>query len=134
MLRTTIDLVLTCWVWLLSALGLLKKPRFVARLSEHHPAPEEIRTNELIIVQSGPHLKWACFICPCGCGEKIALSLAPNRRPRWTVSIDWQKRPTISPSVWQRAGCFSHFWLRKGEVDWCPGTGEPVDAEAMLEG
>ena len=118
---------LKAWlVWLFTALGLVEaRPRFVARVSDQHPAPGDLAERDLVIVQSGAHLKWACFICPCGCGEKIALSLTPQRRPRWTVSVDARQRPTVSPSVWLHAGCYSHFWVRRGEIEWCPGSGQP---------
>jgi hypothetical protein len=111
-------------IWLLTALGLAAKPRFIARMSDHHPSLEELGERDLVVVQSGPHVKWACLICPCGCGDKIALSLAPQRRPRWTVTLDRRKRPTVSPSVWQRGGCYSHFWIKNGEVEWCIGSGQ----------
>lgn len=114
-------------IWLLSALGLITKPRFVARYAERNPAQDAIAESDLVIVQSGGYRKWACFRCPCGCGDKISLSLAANRRPSWRVSADWLGRPTIEPSVWQRAGCYSHFWVRRGQVEWCPGTGQPYN-------
>jgi hypothetical protein len=126
---TAIFHLLKGWLlWLLSALGLISRPRFVGRVSEHHPSVDELTERDLVIVQSGPHLKWACFICPCGCGDKIALSLAPERRPRWTVTLDGRCRPTVYPSVWQHAGCYSHFWIRAGDVEWCRGTGQPPSA------
>ena len=114
-------------VWVLSLLGLIAKPRFVARYSDRNPAPVEITESDLVIVQSGGYRKWACLRCPCGCGDKISLSLAANRRPSWRVSADWLGRPTIEPSVWQQAGCYSHFWVRHGQVEWCPGTGRRDD-------
>lgn len=109
----------------LSALGIIAKPRFLARYSETNPAKDRLSESDLVIVRSGDFLKWAVFRCPCGCGEKLSLSLASNRRPSWRVTMDWLSRPTVSPSVWQRGGCHSHFWLRRGNVEWCPGTGEP---------
>jgi hypothetical protein len=122
--------VLKVWLlWLLAALGFVVKPRFLARTSETNPAKTELSESDFVVVRSGDFLKWACFRCPCGCGEKISLSLAANRRPSWRVSTDWFGRPTVAPSVWQRAGCYSHFWIRNGRVDWCPGTGEPYGGD-----
>jgi hypothetical protein len=57
--------------------------------------------------------------CPCGCGETIELMLLPEAKPRWTLSRDGRGRPTLSPSVWRKTGCRSHFWLREGRVFWC---------------
>jgi hypothetical protein len=59
------------------------------------------------------------FRCPCGCGEVIELLVIAEAEPRWDVSTDVKGRPSLSPSVWRRTGCCSHFWLRAGRVYWC---------------
>lgn len=51
------------------------------------------------------------------------LSLSKSTRPRWSVTIDRLGRPTLQPSVRQVAGCYSHFWVRRGAVEWCGDTG-----------
>lgn len=130
-MKPLIAYVLSWIAWLLTALGLAAKPRFRARWSESTPNTKQLSEDDFVIVQSGEHLKWACFRCPCGCGEKISLSLANNRRPSWRVATDWTARPTVHPSVWQTAGCYSHFWIRKGEIEWCPGTGKPYRGEGL---
>ena len=131
MQRFVIDFVLRWIAWLLSGLGLAAKPRFRARVAETTPNIGQLADDDFVIVQSGDYLKWACFRCPCGCGEKISLSLATNRRPSWRITTDWLARPTVYPSVWQRAGCYGHFWIRKGAVDWCPGTGTPYHDDGL---
>lgn len=118
---TALRLFLT---WLLAWLGLIKKPDFVVRYSAVHPSQDEIGPGEMVIVRSGAYTKWACIRCPCGCGEKISLSLDQNRRPRWNVSVDFLSRPTVSPSVHQLAGCRAHFWIKEGQVDWTPDSGK----------
>lgn len=110
---------------LLSGLGIIAKPRFLVRYSETNPAKDTLAEPDFVIVRSGDFPKWAVFRCPCGCGDKLSLSLVSNRRPSWRVTADCLGRPTVSPSVWQRGGCHSHFWLRRGNVEWCPATGEP---------
>src|SRR5271156_4562751 len=102
--------ILLLLVWL----GLVERPRFIARYAQSHPSISELSDTDFVIVRSGNFTKWACFRCPCGCGEKIALSLATNRRPAWKVTTDRLRRPTVEPSIWQRAGCHSHFWIKKG--------------------
>lgn len=57
--------------------------------------------------------------CPCGCGHAIELLVIPEAKPRWDVSVDKMERPSLSPSVWLRTGCHSHFWLRSGRIRWC---------------
>jgi hypothetical protein len=106
--------ILLFLVWI----GLIKKPRYLARYAEQHPSVSELANDDFVVVQSGGFTKWACFKCPCGCGQKIALSLEKDRRPSWSVVIDWLQRPTVAPSVHQLAGCLSHFWIRRGNVEW----------------
>lgn len=91
-------------------------------------APEDsgIDKGQLIVVSWEGHAKWALLKCPCGCGDTIRLSLAGERRPRWEVSIDEPDVPTVFPSVRQTAGCFSHFWLERGQVRWCRDSGAPM--------
>jgi Family of unknown function (DUF6527) len=125
--------MLRWFIPVLAWLGLIEKPRFIARYSESHPKLSELSDTDLVIVRSGSFTKWACFRCPCGCGDKIALSLATDRRPSWKVVLDRLRRPTVTPSVWQKAGCYSHFWIKKGAVDWCLGTGRPsIGADLSL--
>jgi hypothetical protein len=116
--------------WLLLVLvwlGVIAKPRFLARYAESHPTVSQLSNDDFVIVRFGNFTKWACFKCPCGCGDKIALSLAADRKPSWRVALDWFKRPTVSPSIWQRDRCYAHFWIRRGAVEWCPGSGQHVD-------
>ena len=58
--------------------------------------------------------------CPCGCGRKIELLLIEEAAPRWNLGLDEKGRPSLTPSIWLRDGCESHFWLRYGRVHWCP--------------
>lgn len=115
--------------YILSWLGLIERPRFHARFSKRHPSVMDLSESDFVIVRSGRFTKWACFRCPCGCGDKVALSLSATRRPAWRVSVDWLMRPTVKPSVWQQDRCFSHFWVTGGGVDWCQDSGRrPLSA------
>lgn len=58
------------------------------------------------------------FLCPCGCGDKIYLPLDGPEEQRWSLKME-RGRPTITPSIKQRGGCESHFFLTAGEVVWC---------------
>ncbi|WP_425525696.1 DUF6527 family protein [Xanthomonas campestris] len=57
------------------------------------------------------------MMCPCGCGEVIELSLSPESRNFWKLAVE-AGRPTLHPSVWRKTGCGSHFWVRRGRVQW----------------
>lgn len=99
-------------------LGLIQKPDFIATIVSEHPAPEQIKSGEIIIVNDAGYLKWACFQCPT-CGETILLSLNQTRRPRWQVTLDWFNRPTLHPSIRQTDGQKCHFWIKQGKVRSC---------------
>ncbi|MGO9818139.1 MAG: DUF6527 family protein [Acidocella sp.] len=83
------------------------------------PLDSEVPDGELVVVENGGLQKWACLKCPGGCGQKIALSLNPERRPRWRVWSDWFGRPSVEPSVHQKNACRCHFWIRRGQIKWC---------------
>lgn len=110
---------------LLVACRVVPRPEVVGEIVGDFPAPTDLRPGTMQVVVDGGRAKWACTPCPCGCGERLQLSLNPTRRPRWTVTLDWLGRPTVHPSVCQRSGCLSHFWVRAGRIDWCSDTGFP---------
>lgn len=110
--------------YLLILLHVIKRPDLVGRVVAQHPAIEDLVAGVLIVVEDGAIQKWVCFRCPCGCGEKIMLSLAAQRRPHWTVTLDWLGRPTLSPSVRQVTQCRSHYWVKRGKLEWCADSGQ----------
>jgi Family of unknown function (DUF6527) len=95
----------------------------VATISEEHPNQGSLPPSVLHVVGGKNYQKWAYLNCPCNCGALIMLSLAAARRPHWQVAIDWLDRPTVKPSVWQTEGCYSHFWIKQGRVEWVKDTG-----------
>jgi hypothetical protein len=108
---------------LLVRVGLVQRPELVTRVMDRHPMPEELPPGHMVVVEDGGRQKWACFRCPGGCGEKLQLSLNPTRRPRWAVSFDWLRRPSLNPSVHQQNACRCHFWLKQGGIEWCADSG-----------
>ncbi len=52
------------------------------------------------------------FICPCGCGDLVILSMLEDTSPCWKV-ID---KNTIRPSINRIVGCRSHFEITNGIV------------------
>ncbi len=59
------------------------------------------------------------LLCPCGCGEALHMSLHDDSRPRWRIRDHRDGTVTLFPSVWRTVGCRSHFFLRRGRVEWC---------------
>jgi len=128
---TYVAMLIRFWLWLLIRLGIAHKPDLSAQLVAANPPRDAVRPGRLLVVGGPGYRKWAYFRCPCGCSEIIMLSLNQSRRPRWTVTLDNRGRPTVDPSVRQTAGCFSHFWIRAGMVEWCADTGKPTLGRAL---
>ena len=101
----------------------IRRPDLVGQVMDRHPNPEELLPGMVVIVKDGVIEKWACLRCPGGCGEKLMLSLNTARRPRWSVKLDWLRRPSVTPSINQLNACHCHFWIRGGEVQWCKDSG-----------
>lgn len=106
---------------------LQRRAAFELRWSKEHPKAATVKTGDLIIVGvEGEYQKWAYFKCPCGCGNQLRLSLSAKDNPCWRVDVTEEGVASIHPSVRQINGCFSHFWLKEGEIDWCHDTGMAI--------
>lgn len=80
--------------------------------------PESALTSrKLVIIGTADKPKWLRFLCPCRCGETLALNLMPSHTPRWTVDLNKDQTITVYPSV-DATQCRSHFWIRHNRVDW----------------
>jgi len=80
--------------------------------------PEKLAAKTVYLIGEREHLWAAAFVCPCGCGEVIQLSLLADSRPSWSMRQDADGNVTLHPSVWRVRGCRSHFFLRRGLVEW----------------
>lgn len=103
---------------------IIQTPSFIAEQVSEHPNPYSIEPSLVYIIGGHQYQKWAVFKCPCGCDEITKLSLAKKRHPRWAVKIDWIGRPSVHPSVRQLDGCYSHYWIKAGDLHWCEDTGK----------
>jgi len=95
---------------------------YVTSLSEGNPSPNMILNKKFVIVGYHNFPKWISFNCPCGCGDLLTLSLMRNIEPNWDLRIDRFNRITLSPSVWKKDGCRSHFFVKKSKVVWVKGN------------
>lgn len=101
-------------IYLLEIIGLRARRLRCVVIPEIVDHPQSFRLYAI-----GEEEPWlASFLCPCGCGDLIQLSLLRNDSPSWCLTIDEENLPTLSPSVWRTRGCRSHFYLRRGAIDW----------------
>lgn len=97
-------------------LPFVERPRFLASEAPGCPSREELRSGMVLIEVRGGYLKWAHLLCP-KCGDHIQLPLVgPDK---WSVRVDFFRRPTFAPSIWERATCGAHFFVKKGSPQWC---------------
>ena len=85
--------------------------------------PQKINSYSIYVVGEGAYLWYAAMLCPCGCGATLYMSLMPEGRPRWRLTEHGDGTITLQPSVWRTKDCKSHFFLRKGLVQWCKSGG-----------
>jgi hypothetical protein len=98
------------------SLVLDKRPAYRSAKIEDAPDVPDPLTIYLIGDHQNP---WcAIFVCPCGCGETISLSLIVDDSPSWRAKFHHDETISISPSVWRTRGCKSHFFIRRGKVLW----------------
>jgi Family of unknown function (DUF6527) len=81
--------------------------------------PTKLPRRNLVLARDGAEDWCVGFRCPCGCGRTVELLVIDEADPRWDISTDDQRRPTLTPSVWLRDGCRSHFLIQRGRVKWC---------------
>ena len=80
--------------------------------------PEEPKKNHLYLVGEDDHFWFAVFLCPCGCGTNVQVSFLANSNPQWTFTEHRNGTISLSPSVWRKDGCRSHYFVRCGFVEW----------------
>jgi hypothetical protein len=94
-------------------------PRRGLQVVEGDSLPTRLPRRGLVLAREGDEDWCVGMRCPCGCGETIELLLIREAKPRWDLLVDPSGRPSLKPSVWLQHGCRSHFWLRRGRVEWC---------------
>ncbi len=80
--------------------------------------PNLISNNSIFIVQDGNEPDLLVFKCPCGCDANIMLNLLKDASPRWNYEIFEEKYINISPSIWKKSGCKSHFFVVRSNIKW----------------
>lgn len=96
---------------------------YTVQFIDKTPPNDEVLEGQFLVVVHKENLYWTIFRCPCGCDEVISLAMKPPHKPRWSLEVGRESKPTLFPSVWRNAGCMSHFWVRNGRVEWCRDSG-----------
>lgn len=104
--------------WVLDRL-LPAEPAHGFRAVRVDDVPSVLRPGVVYLVGEGEHLWCAALCCPCGCAATIQLGLLGDARPRWSAAVHADGSVSLTPSVWRRVGCRSHFVLRRGRIEWC---------------
>ena len=84
--------------------------------------PAELVSNTLYVVVEDGYQWHASMLCPGGCGKVLHMNLLADERPCWSLTAHIDATATLHPSIWSRTACGCHFWLRRGEVRWCPSA------------
>lgn len=80
--------------------------------------PARMPIRSIVLARDGQEDWCIGMQCPCGCGHIIELLVIDEAHPRWDYSVNASGLPSLQPSVWRNSGCRSHFWLRKGRIQW----------------
>ncbi len=91
-----------------------------------HRVPDQLKFGVLYV----------CFdcnvvvhLCPCGCGEKVVLPIAPSC---WSVQYDGESI-SLNPSIGNfQYPCKSHYWIRNNKVVWAGR--EELESENPIKG
>jgi hypothetical protein len=102
------------WLEWLTEKGLWRRPKFLIRDVDEEP--DDLDESIIYREVRGGHPKWAHFICP-KCSETISVPIVG--REAWSLRVDFFRRPTLYPSIWQTGSCGAHFFVTKGELAWC---------------
>ncbi len=114
-MKHVLDFLLSIWTWLK---GLLWRETPFATQIVHDNLPKQLKPKTLYIVEDDGYQEQAAMICPCGCGRTLHMNLLPDERPCWKVTRHEDGTATLHPSVWRQVECKSHFWFRRGKVEW----------------
>lgn len=88
------------------------------RHSYNEELPLSIANNIVYVIGKKNHLWLLAFKCPCGCENLTQLNLLKEASPQWTFIITKKGWISISPSIWKKRDCKSHFHIKNGKIIW----------------
>lgn len=84
--------------------------------------PRQLKAATLYIVEEDGIEEQVAMVCPCGCGRTLQMNLLTDDRPCWHVTRHADGTASLHPSVWRKKDCRSHFWFKRGRVQWVPNS------------
>lgn len=113
-------MVKALWNWLLGLFRLKSPPTGPSAYAVciETEEPEKLEPKTLYLIGEDDAYWLAVLACPCGCGDAIRLPMSPGSSPCWRVDRPLNP-PTLWPSIHRTVRCKSHFFLRRGNIDWC---------------
>ena len=104
-------------IWLLKLLEWILPARELT-VAQGDVLPKRLPLRSLVLLRDGEE-EWCIGMrCPCGCGQRLEIPLIPEATPNWKLRVEDGGSPTLSPSIWLKDGCRSHFFIRCGKVEW----------------
>lgn len=105
------------WTWRVTWCWLLRRP-VPLRTVKVEELPDELEAKKVYVAGENGFEWFAAMLCPCGCGATLHMSLLPDARPRWRLTEHKDGTVSLHPSVWRVKNCRSHFFLRRGLIEW----------------
>lgn len=102
--------------WLSKQYHFYSSPKF--KFESVEELPDLIPAKKILVVAEGNQPDSLAFKCPCGCDSTIFLNLLQDAKPCWKYHITKRGNISISPSIWRKVGCKSHFFIRESRIDW----------------
>lgn len=88
-------------------------------INEVQELPDILDPRYTYIVGENGYLWFVALKCPCGCGSTISLNLIPEAKPCWKIESKVRGTISLSPSIWSKKGCGSHYFLIHGTMKSC---------------
>jgi hypothetical protein len=80
--------------------------------------PDDLVSERIYLVGENEYLWSAALLCPCGCKSLIQLNLLSDTEPCWRVKEHFDGTVSLSPSIWSRKRCGSHYFIKRGTIKW----------------
>ena len=80
--------------------------------------PDTLKPRFIYIVENNGFPWQIVMICPCGCTKLLHMNLMREYKPYWRFEVNKRNKISLYPSIHRIVGCKSHFFIRKGKIQW----------------